>query len=269
MRRFIVVAVLTVVVAAEPGLANRHQFSLSTGYNGTALQSEFNRGTEARAEIWLGRYLYAGAFDSRGLVSFGIGRAVLQSDSQVEGARYPMLTVFGQSDGPSGLELKLHNQWYWRTDPSSQINKWITPLFETEAGVAWQRGLAPKVRVSNRFSVHRSRYPGRSQGIEWVWEFRNDFPVVSSGSADRSPTRQFDRQTMRHEQWVFASRELGVGVFRIHIGATHKTVFRTNADLGDTTRMSVRRLRHRSGSWKERVAVLMLRVEYLIWRWSQ
>lgn len=245
--------------------ADSRSFTISTGYNETALTSEFNRGTVFQSQISHGRLLYVGALDSRGLVSVGLGRIASGQDVHYHTARYPVLTVFArQGEGP-GIALDLRQDWYELDQPTRSPAKFLT-LFQTTAGVVCQAGELAKVLVTQRFVSSERALPGRSQGIEWVLEFRQDYPADFTRAGTQGAMDALVRRSMRQEQWVFFTRELGFGVLRLNLGATHKTVFKPVPESDPSIPLS-QQVMGRTTSGQTRVPVFMVRVAYDIRRW--
>lgn len=238
--------------------ADSHSFTLSTGYNETALTGEFNRGTVLQSEINRGSMLYAGSVDSRGLASFGLGRIVTGQDPYYHTSLYPMVTAFARAGEGSGIALDLNQDWYILSDPSSTPGRYLT-LFQTRAGIVWQDGEQAKVRVTQRFVSTERKQPGRSQGIEWILEFRQDYPADFMRYGSRGALTPINRRSMRQEQWAFFTRELGFGIARLSVGATYKTVFR-EVEGGQVTAL-------RRNSTQSQVPVLMARFAYQFKRW--
>ena len=262
------VALFLILAALAPvarGHADSESFTLSTGYNESALTPELNRGTGFQTRITRGRRLYAGSVDSRGLASIGMGLIVSSQDIDCNTSRYPMITVFGRPGSGSGFALDLHQDWYWRGTPTPAPGKHVT-MFQTQGSIVCQDGEAPKVRVTHRFVTSARRFPGRTQGVEWVWEFRRDYPASYSRSADRSETAALVRRSMRAESWAFFSREVGFGILRVNVGATHKTVARTDTP-DDASLTPLERTTNPSGPGSRRIPVVMLRLAYEIKRW--
>ena len=265
MRRLLLMASVATLAAPAGARADRQEITLSTGYNETALTSEVNRSTGVQGLMARGHGLYLGSVDSHGLTSLGIGVVSSSPDADCHINRYPILTFFAKPHGATGMSMALHQEWYWRGRPSPVPSRYLT-LFQTEGGVTWQNGVLPKVRVTHRFETVERRHPGRSQGVEWVWEFRSDFPTMVSGSADGSGFNEMVRRSMRYENWAFFSRECGPGVVKLNVGATHRTKFRSPGDV-DATGTSFAQLVQRSGNGPTRVPVLMVRMAYTIRRW--
>jgi hypothetical protein len=260
---------LLIALAALPPVATGHadsqSFTLSTGYNETSLTSGLNRGTAFQAQIARGHRLFRGSLDSRGLASFGLGRIASSYDFDCQTTRYPVITVFARAGEGSGVALDLHQDWYSRGTPTRAPGKHVT-MFQTQGGISFQDGEAPKVRVSHRFVTSQRRFPGRTQGVEWVWEFRHDYPAYYSRGVDRGEMTPMLRRSMRAENWAFFSRELGAGVVRVNVGATHKTVTRViQADDAATT--PIDQITRRGGTSVRRVPVLMVRLAYEVRRW--
>ncbi len=272
MRRFSILAAVAALIASEPSFAARMEMSLSTGCNTTSFTSNVNRSTSLLAEANRGRQLYTGSFDSHGVTSFGIGRIFLSSDFERAMYRYPLATVFVAPGWHAGLELKLHNEWHLPIPANRTPGKWLPTVFETEAGVLWRAGYPSKVRVTQRFVISQRRLAGRSQGAEWVWEYRPDFPEEQpqsgQGAVMINPNQQriVQRVKMRFEQWAFFSREAGFGIIRFSFGATKRVVWRTEAippSWYARPDLPLPPARPR----KATEAVGMLRIEYIIRRW--
>ena len=263
MRRLSLFAVIAALAPVATGHADSQSYTLSTGYNETALTSDFNRGTVFQTRIARGRQLYSGSIDSRGLASIGVGRITSSQDVDCNTSRYPVLTVFGRSGEASGFALDLHQDWYWRGTPTQTPRKHLT-MFQTQGGIICQKGVAPKVRVTHRFVTTQRRFPGRSQGVEWVWEFRRDYPATFSRAGDVGELTAVVRRSMRAESWAFFSREVGFGVLRVNLGATYKLVARPVADPSATTLDQIARL---PNSETRRDPVFMARLSYEIRRW--
>ena len=264
MRRTAWFLVPAALLTAKAAHADSQSFTLSAGYNETALTSDFNRGTVFQAQIIRGRRLFRGSLDSRGLASFGLGRIGTVEDVDCHTNRYPVVTVFGRAGEGSGLALDLHQDWYWRGAPASSPGKHVT-MFQTQAGLLFQDGRSPKVRVTHRFVSSQRRLPARTQGVEWVWEFRQGYPAYYTRGLDRGEMTPMVRRSMRAENWIFFSRELGVGIVRANLGATHKTVPRTTF-AGDATTTNDQVIR-RTTSGTKQVPVLMVRLAYEVRRW--
>ncbi len=265
MRRlasFLVLAALPAVTVAH---ADSQSFTVSTGYNDSALAPELNRGTAFRAQVIRGRRLYKGSIDSRGLASFGMGRIASLEDADCNTSRYPSLTVFGRAGEGAGFAIDLHQDWYWRGTPSRAPGKHVT-MFQTQGSIIAQRGEAPKVRVAHRFVSSERRFPGRTQGVEWVWEFSRDYPALYTRTAERGDMATVVRRSMRAENWAFFSRELGFGIVRVSVGATHKTVARDAATEAPAS-TPLQQLSRDSEDRTRRVPVLMLRLGYEVRRW--
>jgi len=265
MRRLVLMASLAALAPPAMARADRQDITVSTGFNETSLTSEVNRSTAADAFLSRGRSLYLGSVDNHGLASLGLGRIVSNPDADYHIERYPVLTVFGKPHGATGIALTLHQDWYLRGQPSRVPNRYLT-VFKTEGGVVWQNGVMPKVRVTHQFETSQRRFPGRSQGVEWVWEFRRDFPTTVSGVADHDGVTEMARRSMRYENWAFFSRECGPGIVRLNLGATHRTKFRQPREV-EPGADPFTQILHRSGSGQTRVPVLMVRVAYTIRRW--
>lgn len=265
MRRLSLFLASAALLPAVSSHADSQSFTLSTGYNETALTSDLNRGTVFEAQVARGRQLFVGSMDSRGLASIGIGRIASIHDIDTYTHRYPVLTVFGRAGEGSGIALDLHQDWHWRGTPSPTPGKHIT-MFQTQGGIVLQRGEAPKVRVAHRFVTSQRRFPGRQQGVEWVWEFRKDYPSYYIRSAERSELIPMQRHSMRAENWAFFSREVGFGVARVNIGATYRHVPRTQT-AEDPTASPVDRALRRPGTGTTRIPVLMVRLAYEFRRW--
>lgn len=261
MRRFIVLAVVA-ALAPESSLADRLKVSLSSGYNPTALKSEFNRGTALQFEFNDGRPLLAGSFDSRGLGSLGIGWIASSTDFDRDAQRYPMLMIFGSRDETPGLELKFHEEWFSPGQPIVRPSKLARTVFITEAGVVTQAGHGPKIRVTQGLVTAQRRHPSRSQGLEWIWEYTRDHRGESPRGAVAGSNLRSARPSTRKEQWFFVTRELGIGIVRLQIGATYKTVYRSNPGS------RWRGLSLNSVSSTTQEPVLMGRVAYEIRRWN-
>lgn len=266
MRRIPLFLVLAAALApVATGHADSQSFTLSTGYNETALTSDLNRGTVFQAQVARGHRLFVGSMDSRGLASIGIGRIAFSHDVDCHTSRYPVLTVFGRAGEGSGVALDLHQDWYWRGTPSRTPGKHVT-MFQTQGGIILQDGEAPKVRVTHRFVTSQRRFPARTQGVEWVWEFRKDYPAYYSRTADRSEMTPMLRRSMRAENWAFFSREVGFGVARVNVGATYKTVARA-VTAEDPSATPLERVTRRPGTGTTRIPVLMVRLAYEFRRW--
>ncbi len=265
MRRLFGMASLAAIVATDICHADPRSFTLSSGYNETALTSDLNRSTALQTHITHGRQLYLASIDNHGLASIGVGRISSAPDFTCHTDRYPVLTVFAQPRRLPGLALTLHQEWYWRGRPTRAPAKYLT-VFRTEGGVVCQDGELPKVRVAHRFESSQRRFPGRSQGVEWVWEFRRDFPTAVSPVVDRGGMTEMVRRTMRYENWAFFSRECGPGVLRLNVGATHKTVFRPVSEPGPSAQ-SFTQVMRRSGTGQTRIPVVMVRFAYTVRRW--
>jgi hypothetical protein len=206
--------------------------------------------------------LYTGSIDSRGLGSVGVGLFSNVSDIDCNTIRYPVLTMFARQGEGSGIALDLHQDWYFRGNPTASPGKFVT-MFQTQGGLVFQDGHAPKVRVTHRLVTSQRRLPARTQGVEWIWEFRDDYPAVYSPTASRGAMSPLTRRRMRAENWIFFSRELGAGVVRVNVGATHKTVRRDNPQA--TT--PIEEAMVASGDGYRRVPVLLFRLGYEIHRW--
>lgn len=259
MRRVGPLLALFALATVDNAEADSQSFTLSTGYNETALTSDLNRGTVFQGEVARGRQLYRGGLDSRGLVSFGLGRLSSATDIDCRTSRYPVLTVFARSGERSGMALDLHQDWYFRGTPSHNPDAHIT-MFQTQAGVVLQEGRSPKVRVSHRFVTSSRRIPARTQGVEWVWEFRRSYPAVYSPISNQNGMTPLARRTMRLENWIFFSREVGPAVLRVNMGATYKNTMRDGSAVttfGQTT----------SGPQVRRVPVVMFRLAFEVRRW--
>jgi len=243
--------------------ADSQSFTLSTGYNETALTSDLNRGTVFQGEVARGRQLYRGGLDSRGLVSFGLGRLSSATDIDCRTSRYPVLTVFARSGERSGMALDLHQDWHWRGTPSRIPDPHVT-MFQTQGGIVLQEGHSPKVRVTHRFVTSARRFPARTQGVEWVWEFRRDYPAVYSPVGTGGEMTPLTRRTMRLENWVFFSREVGFAIMRVNVGATYKNVPREASDQGSAATTLDQAS---TGSQVKRVPVVMFRVGLEVRRW--
>lgn len=265
MRRLSLFLVSAALLPAASSHADSQAFTLSTGYNETSLTPDLNRGTVFEAQIARGRKLLVGSMDSRGLASIGIGRIASVHDVDTYTHRYPVLTVFGRAGEGSGVALDLHQDWSWRGTPSPTPGKHIT-MFQTQGGIVLQRGEAPKVRVTHRFVTTQRRFPGRQQGVEWVWEFRKDYPAYYSRTSDRDETAPLQRRSMRAENWAFFSREVGFGVARVNIGATYRHVPRTQT-AEDPSASPVDQALRRPAAGTSRVPVLMFRLAYEFRRW--
>lgn len=263
MRRFSLLLALLALQPVGQADADSQSFTLSTGYNESALTPGFNRGTVFLGQATRGHLLYQGSLDSRGLGSIGIGRISSLSDIDCNTSRYPVLTLFARSGEGPGFAIDLHQDWYWRGTPARIPDKHVT-MFQTQGGIICQDGHAPKVRVTHRFVTSERRFPGRTQGVEWVWEFRQDYPAVYSPVNGGGEMTALSRRSMRLENWIFFSREAGFGVVRVNLGATYKTVVRDpgTVDPGSTPLEQARK----SGG-VTRVPVLMFRLGYEIRRW--
>ncbi|HKQ57625.1 MAG TPA: hypothetical protein VJY35_07130 [Candidatus Eisenbacteria bacterium] len=246
--------------------ADSESFTLSTGYNETSFSSEFNRGTALQARISRGDALFAGSFDSHGQTSLGMGYINARQDMDRDIDRYPMVTFFARPGEGSGVAFELHQDWYWRGRPSQNPGKYLT-LFHTQAGVVCQEGELPKVRVTQRFVSSQRRFPARTQGVEWVWEFRQDYPTeyITLGGQDLQSA--VSRRSMRLEHWAFFSRELGFGVLNLSVGATHKSVFRQPSTTAATTPGLEGAVATPETPVRTRIPVLMGRVAFTIRRW--
>lgn len=265
MRRLAWLPVLAVLLPAADAEADSQSFTLSTGYNETALTSEVNRGTVLDAQIARGRRLLVGSLDSRGLVSLGLGRISTAHDIDCNTSRYVVATVFGRAGQGSGLAVDLHQDWYWRGTPTQTPGKHVT-MFQTQGGLVFQDGEPPKVRVTHRLVTSQRRFPSRTQGVEWVWEFREDYPAYYSRPIGSGEMTAMARRSMRAENWVFFSREMGFGVVRVNVGATHKTVVR-NGTTDAQAAAALDRFPRPAASGTRRVPVLMVRLAYTIQRW--
>ena len=265
MRRLVSMATMGVIAVVGTSHADKLTFTMSTGYNETSLSSPFNRSTEFQTQITRGNGLYLGSIDNHGLTSIGVGRISSGSDFDRSTSRYPSLTLFARPGAGPGVELTLHEEWYWTGHPTRTPGKYIT-VFQTEAGLVCQDGELPKVRATHRFVTSQRRFPGRNQGIEWVWEFRQDFPAAMNQVADRGLMLEMERRTVRFEHWAFFSREIGFGVLRVNLGATQKTVVRpaTSASAGGG---SIGRLVSPPGAQLSRVPVVMARLTFEVRRW--
>lgn len=262
MRHLSSLMALAALWLPDIALADRRAFTISTGYNETALTSEFNRGTVLQSQISRGPLLYVGSIDSRGLASIGLGRIASGQDVYYHTAFYPVLTAFARQGQGPGIALDIHYDWYDLGNPTRSPGKFLT-LFQTTAGVVCQDGELSKVRVTQRFVSSERRLPGRSQGLEWVLEFRQDYPTDFTRVGDRGAMHVFARHNMRQEQWAFFTRELGFGVVRLNVGATHKTVFRET----DSSAPLSEQLMGRTTSGQTRNPVLMVRIAYDVRRW--
>lgn len=265
MRRLSLFLVCAALLPAASSHADSQSFTLSAGYNETALTSDLNRGTLFEAQLAHGRQLFVGSMDSRGLASIGIGRIASVHDIDTYTNRYPVLTVFGRAGEGSGIALDLHQDWFWRGTPSPSPNKFTT-MFQTQGGIVLQDGEAPKVRVTHRFVTSQRRFPGRQQGVEWVWEFRKDYPAYYSRSVDQRVPTPMIRRSMRNENWAFFSREVGFGVARVSIGATYRQIPRTQT-AEDPSASPVERALRRPSTGTTRIPVLMVRLAYEFRRW--
>lgn len=262
MRRLSLFVVMAACCQLDIALADGRAFTISTGYNETALTSGFNRSTSFQTQIGMGRKLYLGTIDSRGFVSLGVGQIASGEDFYCRTIRSPMITVFGRHGEGSGVALELLQDWYFRGSPTRSPAKFLT-LFQSKGGIVWQNGELPRVRVAHRFISSQRRLPSRSQGLEWVWEFRSDDPAVFTHVGDQGAMASLSRRSMRQEHWVFFTRELGVGVVRLNVGATQKNVFRPLPNGDQSIQPSVRKPME---GWT-RVPMLMVRVAYDIRRW--
>jgi hypothetical protein len=262
VRRLSLLVATAALATVATARADSQSFTLSTGYNETALTSAFNRGTVFQTQIARGRQLYSGSIDSRGLASIGLGRITSSQDIDCNTSRYPVLTVFGRSGEASGFALDLHQDWYWRGAPMETPRKNLT-MFQTQGGIVCRRGEAPKVRVIHRFVTSERRFPGRSQGVEWVWEFRRDYPATYYRAGRQGELRAVVRRSMRAESWAFFSREVGIGVLRVNLGATYKMSARPVA-AGDPSATSLDQITPDAGA---RRAVFMGRLAYEFRRW--
>ena len=265
MRRlslFIATAALSSVATAH---ADSQSFTLSAGYNETALTSDFNRGTVFQTRIARGRQLYSGSIDSRGLASIGFGRITSSQDIDCNTSRYPVLTLFGRSGEASGFALDLHQDWYWRGTPTHTPRKHVT-MFQTQGGIVCRKGEAPKVRVTHKFVTSERLHPGRSQGVEWVWEFRRDYPATFTRAGEQGELTSIVRRSMRAESWAFFSRELGFGVLRLNLGATYKMAARPVA-TNDPSATSLDQITRLPNAETKRDPVFMARLAYEIRRW--
>jgi len=256
---------LAALLPVDIGHADSQSFTVSTGHNATALTSGFNRGTELQARVARGSRLYVGSIDSRGLASLGLGWIASSQDPDFHNSRYPVITVFGRSGERSGIAFDLHHDWFWRVAPSRTPGKHVT-MFQTQGGVVCRGGLAPKVRVTHRLVSTSRRRPARSQGVEWVWEFHPDYPATYSRTQGRGEMTALQRQSMRMENWVFFTRELGFGVIRVNIGATHKTVTQ-DVSTDEPPKTPIEEYIRSSGPTTSRVPVLLFRLGYEIRRW--
>ena len=263
MRRFAPFLILIALCPVDNADADSQFFMLSAGYNDGALTNDLNRGTVFLGQATRGRMLYLGSIDSRGLGSVGIGRFSNTTDIDCNTTRYPVLTLFGRPGEGSGIAIDLHQDWYWRGVPTANPGKFVT-MFQTQGGLVFQDGHAPKVRVTHRLVTSERRLPARTQGVEFIWEFRDDYPAIYSPSGSRSAMQPLTRRRMRAENWIFFSREMGAGVVRFNLGATHKTVRRENATESATP---LEQAMVASGDGYKRVPVLIFRVGYEIHRW--
>ena len=224
MRRLVLLLLPPIaLITVDNAEADSQAFTLSTGYNETALTSDLNRGTVFTGQVARGHMLYQGSLDSRGLGSLGLGLITSGSDIDVRTSRYPVLTVFARPGEGSGFAFDLHQDWYFRGTPSASPDKHVT-MFQTQGGVVFQEGHSPKVRVTQRFVTSERRFPARSQGVEWVWEFRRDYPAVYSPVGTNNEMTPLSRRSMRIENWIFFTREVGFAVMRLNVGATYKNV---------------------------------------------
>lgn len=260
MRRLVSLLPLIALVTVDNAEADSQAFTLSTGYNETALTSDLNRGTAFQGQVARGRMLYLGSLDSRGLGSVGIGLITSATDVEVRTSRYPVLTVFARPGEGSGMALDLHQDWYWRGAPSARPDKHVT-VFQTQGGVVFQEGRSPKVRVTQRFVTSERRFPARSQGVEWVWEFRRDYPAVYSPVNTNNEMTPLSRRSMRLENWIFFTREVGFAVMRLNVGATYKNVTEPAGEASTTPTYQT------PGSQTRRVPVLMCRLGFEVRRW--
>jgi hypothetical protein len=260
VRRLVSFLPLIALVTVDNAEAGSQAFSVSTGYNETALTSDLNRGTEFQGEVARGHMLYVGSLDSRGLGSLGIGLITSATDIDVRTSRYPVLTVFARPGEASGVALDLHQDWYWRGTPTARPDKHVT-MFQMQGGVVFQEGHSPKVRVTQRFVTSERRFPARSQGVEWVWEFRRDYPAVYSAVSTNNEMTPLARRTMRLENWIFFTREVGFAVMRLNIGATYKNETEPAGGASATPASPT------PGSQTRRVPVLMCRLGLEVRRW--
>jgi hypothetical protein len=263
MRRLMMWVALAGLCPHGVARADGQAFTISTGYNETALAAGFNRGTVLQSEFNRGRLLYFGSVDSRGLASVGFGGIAAGQNPYYRTIRYPVITVFARHGEGSGVALDLHQDWYPRGDPTRTPGKFLT-LFQTKGGIVWQQGELSRVRVTQGFVTSERTQPGRSQGVEWVIDFRQDYPANLAVAGERGAMTALVRRSMRHEQWVFFSRELGVGVLRLNVGATYKTVFKPIESNGSAQPAELLRL---SNAGRSQVLVLMARIGYTIRRW--
>jgi hypothetical protein len=262
VRRFVPLLILAALTSVDNADADSQSFMLSTGHNESALTHDFNRGTVFIGQAIRGGMLYRGTIDSRGLGSIALGRIFESSDIDVRTTRYPVVTLFGRPGEGSGIAIDLHQDWFWRGNPTATPAKFVT-MFQTQGGLVFQDGHAPKVRVTHRLVTSQRRLPARTQGVEWIWEFRDDYPAVYSPTASRGAMQPLSRRRMRAENWIFFSRELGAGVVRVNVGATYKTVRRDNTQ-GTTP---IEQAMIDSGDGYRRVPVLLFRLGYEITRW--
>ena len=265
MRRLSLFIATVALFPVANGHADSQSFTLSTGYNETALTSDFNRGTVFQTRVARGRQLYSGSIDSRGLASIGVGRITSSQDIDCITSRYPVLTVFGRSGEASGFALDLHQDWYWRGTPTQTPRKQVT-MFQTAGGIICQKGEAPKVRVTHRFVTSERRFPGRSQGVEWVWEFRRDYPATFTRAGEQGEQTAVVRRSMRAESWAFFSREVGFGVLRVNLGATYKMAARP-VGTNDQSTTSLDQITRLPNAETKRDPVFMVRLTYEIRRW--
>lgn len=259
MRRLASFLPLIALVTVDNADADSRSFTLSAGYNETALASELRPSTLLQAQVARGHLLYAGSIDSRGLGSLGIGIISSNTDVDTRSNRYPVLTFFARPGDRPGMAFDLHQDWYMRATPTPTPDKHVT-MFQTQGGVMFQEGQAPKVRVEQRFVTSERRRPARSQGVEWVWEFRRDFPAVYSPVNSRSEMTPLTRRSMRFENWIFFTREAGPGVVRLNLGATYKTV-------PESEQSSTSGSETPTGGQYRRVPILMFRVGFEVRRW--
>lgn len=232
MCRILLLVAMAALISSDSSWADRLEATLASGYNESSFTAGLNRSTNASAELTLDRQYYAASIDQHGLSSVGIGRIIFSRDHERHMLFYPMATVFVHPETRPGIELSLHYQWSLRKAPSS-VPSWILTVFDTETGIIALPGGPTKVRVSHRFTTTTSRRATRIQGLEWIWEFRPDYPADrlptpgSSQSVNPEANRADGRRSMRHEVWAFFSREAGPVMVGFRVGATKRTVWRT------------------------------------------
>ena len=155
--------------------AGSQAFSVSTGYNETALTSDLNRGTESRERWRAVTSLRRLASTAAAWAASASGSSLRHRHSTSAPAAIRCSPCSPAPARPPGQRSTCYQDWYWRGTPTARPDKHVT-MFQMQGGVVFQESHSPKVRVTQRSRDLRRRFLARSRGVGVGVGFRRDYP---------------------------------------------------------------------------------------------